>query len=43
MFLFQLLQIPFIAVTRIPFIKRLKVAGNLFFWSGFFQVIGMFT
>ena len=39
MFLFQLLQIPFIAVTRIPSVKRFKVAGKLFFWSCFFMVI----
>ncbi|KAJ3410497.1 hypothetical protein HDV05_003687 [Chytridiales sp. JEL 0842] len=34
LFMFQMLQIPLIYIARIPFIKKQKTFGNVFFWFG---------
>ncbi|KAJ6581587.1 MBOAT, membrane-bound O-acyltransferase family-domain-containing protein [Mycena capillaripes] len=36
LFLLQLIQIPLIMVSRLPFIKRNKLMGNIVFWLGLY-------
>jgi len=36
LFLLQLIQIPLIAVSRTPVIKRNKLMGNVVFWVGLY-------
>jgi sterol O-acyltransferase len=36
LFLLQLIQIPLIAVSRTPAIKRNKLMGNIVFWVGLY-------
>ncbi|KAH8833135.1 MBOAT, membrane-bound O-acyltransferase family-domain-containing protein [Flagelloscypha sp. PMI_526] len=36
LFLMQLIQIPLIMVSRVPIIKRNKLAGNIVFWLGLY-------
>jgi sterol O-acyltransferase len=36
LFALQLIQIPLIAIGRIPAIKRNKLAGNIVFWLGLY-------
>ncbi|KAJ6518880.1 MBOAT, membrane-bound O-acyltransferase family-domain-containing protein [Mycena sanguinolenta] len=37
LFLLQLIQIPLIMVSRLPFIKRNKLMGNIVFWLGLYS------
>lgn len=36
LFLLQLVQIPLIAISRTPAIKRNKLVGNVVFWVGLY-------
>jgi sterol O-acyltransferase len=36
LFALQLIQIPLIALNSVPFIKRNKILGNMFFWLGLY-------
>ena len=36
LFLLQLIQIPLIAISRTPAIKRNKLMGNVVFWLGLY-------
>lgn len=36
LFILQLIQIPLIAIGRIPSIKRNKLLGNIIFWLGLY-------
>lgn len=36
LFMLQLIQIPMIAIGRIPAIKRNKLMGNIVFWLGLY-------
>jgi len=36
LFLLQLVQIPLIAISRTPAIKRNKLMGNIVFWVGLY-------
>jgi len=36
LFLLQLIQIPLIAISRTPAIKRNKLLGNIVFWVGLY-------
>ena len=36
LFLLQLIQIPLIAISRTPFIRKNKLLGNVVFWLGLY-------